>query len=107
MRLIIALIVVVVTIAWLGTASACEDHAFFRVGAGKQGNWLAQKGDGNWIGESGIAADISLGYRWPVEEWLWLDVTAQHKSQWDKGWPVNDKDEDELDSITFGLEFRL
>ena len=87
-------------------AYACEDHVFFRVGAGKQGDWMTKKGDGNWLGSEGIAADISLGYRAPIKTWLWWDITAQHKSQWDRGWPLNDKDESELDSITLGLEFR-
>ena len=87
-------------------AYACDDHFFFRVGAGKQGNWLGHKADGNWQGASGIAADISLGYRYPVKEWLWFDITAQHKSQWDKGWPANDDHEDELDSVIVGIEVR-
>ena len=87
-------------------AYACDDHFFFRVGAGKQGDWLAQKSSSEWIGEEGIAADISIGYRYPVKEWLWWDITAQHKSQWDKGWPINDEDEDELDSVILGVEVR-
>jgi len=87
-------------------AYACDDHFFFRVGAGKQGNWLTVKGDGQWMGEKSVAADISLGYRHPVKSWLWWDITAQHKSHWDRGWPLNDKDESELDSVILGIEFR-
>jgi len=87
-------------------AIACDDHLFFRVGAGKQGDWMANKSSSEWIGEEGIAADISIGYRAPVKDWLWWDITAQHKSAWNRGWPLNGKDEDELDSLILGLEFR-
>ena len=106
-KLIISLIVVVVAIAWLGTASACEDHFFFRIGAGKQGDWLTKKSSSDWIGSSAIACEGSLGYRHPIKQWMWIDITGQHKSHCDRGWPVNDDPEDELDSITLGLEFRI
>jgi len=107
MNRLIAGIILVILLGWFIDTYACEDHAFFRIGAGKQGNWLAVKGDGNWIGEKAIAADISLGYRAPIKDWLWWDITGRHQSGWDYGWPANDKDEDELDSIILGLEVRV
>jgi hypothetical protein len=85
---------------------ACEDHVFFRVGAGKQGQWLT-KGGGDWNGDDNIAAMFALGYRQPIKKWLWWDIQATHNSQWDRGWPVDNRSEDELTSITIGAEFRL
>ena len=88
-------------------AVACDSHAFFRVGAGKQGLWTNTHDRGEWLGDDGVAALLSAGYRSPIEDWLWWDIQYSHNSTWDRGWPFNNQQEDALDAITLGLEFRF
>lgn len=114
-KLIASWISTVVVLLILGfminTAYACEPHAYLTVGAGKQGEWVgknrADNADG-WDGEDAIAAMFTVGYRAPVQEWLWLGAEAGHHSHWDQGCPQDcDEGEDFLDYGKIYLELRL
>ena len=86
-------------------AMACGDHFFARVGAGAQGMWMS--GGDDWDDNDKLAAVMFAGYRATiVDGWAW-DITYTHNSQWTQGWPVDDRGEDELDSISLGLEYRI
>ena len=86
-------------------AMACGDHFFARVGAGTQGMWTS--GGDDWDDNDKLAAVMFAGYRATiVDGWAW-DLTYTHNSQWTQGWPVDDRGEDVLDSISLGLEYRI
>lgn len=105
---VVAGLILIIGMIWFVDSYACDDeaHLFARVAAGKQGKWLTASGDDEWLGDDDIAAVLSVGGRMPLYDWLWLDLTAQHNSQWTRGEPINHESEDELDSITVGLEVR-
>ena len=86
-------------------AMACGDHFFARVGAGTQAMWTS--GEDDWDDNDKLAAVMFAGYRATiVDGWAW-DLTYTHNSQWTQGWPVDDRGEDVLDSISLGLEYRI
>jgi len=86
-------------------AMACGDHFFARVGAGTQGMWTS--GGDDWDDNDKLAAVMFAGYRATiVDGWAW-DLTYTHNSQWFQSWPVDNRDEDVLDSISLGLEYRI
>ena len=90
------------------TAQAGEpdDYIFVRIGAGAQGKWATTNNGTDWEGSDELAAVFHTGYKYPINQDWWLDVTFTHNSQWFRGKPFNSKGEDELDSLSLGIEYR-
>lgn len=102
---IFLLAVLILIIMLTNAAVACEGHAYARLALGKQGQWLLNESD--WEGENNIAAVIAVGYRAPINDWLSWQLEAEHHSHLDRGRPFTDETEDELDSITLGIQIKL
>jgi hypothetical protein len=99
--------VVAICLAAATMAQACEQGGWeLRLDAGKQGQWLKPE-TGEWNGEDGIAAIIGVSYIHPITSNLYAAADLHHHSHWDKGFPMNNDEEDELDSLTIGLRWRL
>ena len=93
--------ILILILALSGNAWACEEHAFFRAGAG----WTGELDDFEPVDD--LAAQIELGYRWPISQNHWIDFKVTHHSYWFVGKPFNDDDEEVSDHINIGYEYRF
>jgi len=78
-----------------------EPHGFLRVGAG----WTGKVGEDSVTGD--LAADLSIGYRWPLSREHSIDITLSDNSYWFVGPPFNDDPEETQHHLNIGYEFRF
>lgn len=88
--------------------SGCSVH--LEVGAGKNDrfNWTGKSfTDDDWIDHGGVGAYIGVEGRRRFSDRVDGMCYVKHYSQWNVGWPVDDRREDNLDTYGCGVSVRI
>lgn len=86
--------------------SGCSIYA--EVGVGKNDKFynLGTEAD-NWIGSDDVGAYLGIEARRSLSERVDGMCYYKHFSQWVRGWPVDKRDEDWLDTFGCGVSVRI
>ena len=73
---------------------------YVEVGAGVTGLNSAN----NWDDSGEVGANMGFGYIHRIDNWA-VDFGYQHYSSYDKGWPIDDRYESNLDAANITLRY--